>query len=83
MFSISFFLFVAFIVVVGFLAVTWKSRNKVPLDSDVADDRNAKRSTRSNGAFNEPSTNDFRGGVLPAENKLSENDYDEQNDVTK
>jgi hypothetical protein len=83
MFSIGLFLFVAFIMVVGFLAVTWKKRNRIPLDTDVVDDRHGEPITRSNGAFNEPSTNDIKGGVLPADNKFSQNDYDEQNEVTK
>ena len=83
MFSITFFLFVAVIAVVGFIAARSRKKNKIPLDSDVVKERGQERSSRSNSAFNEPSTNQVRGGVLPTDNKLSQSDFDEANEVTK
>ncbi|MGZ3922415.1 MAG: hypothetical protein ACXVBJ_01520 [Flavisolibacter sp.] len=78
MFSMIFFLFVAVVAVFGFLAVTWKKKNKVPLDTDVVD---TDRTSRPGGAFNERSTNQIKGGMVPTENKLSHKDFDEGNEV--
>jgi len=80
MVSITFFVFVALILVAGFLAATWRRKNKVPLDTDVMDERNTERLSRSNSAFKEPSTSDIKGGVVPTDNKLSQKDFDDEND---
>ena len=83
MFSMIFFIFVALVLVFGFFAVTWRRKNRVPLDPDATDEKNAKRMSRSSSAFNEPSTGDIKGGVVPADNKLSQHDFDDENEVIK
>jgi hypothetical protein len=83
MFSIIFFVFVAVILVAGFLAVTWRKKNRIPLDTDVSGERNVERLSRSNSAFNEPSTGDIKGGIVPTDNKLSQNDFNDEDEVIK
>ena len=81
MVSMTFFIFVAVILIVGFFASTWRRKNRVPLDPDATDERNTERFTRPNNAFNEPSANDIKGGVVPTGNKLSQNDFDDSSGV--
>lgn len=76
-----FFIFVALILIVGFFASTWRRKNRVPLDPDATNERNTERFTRPNNAFNEPSANDIKGGVVPTDNKLSQNDFDDNGRV--
>ena len=84
MFSIIFFVFVALILVAGFFAVTWRKRNRVPLEDDKSEEGyNREPVQRSSSAFNEPSTGDIKGGILPADNKLSQNDFDDANELPK
>lgn len=77
MVSMTFFVFVVLILVAGFFAATWRKKNKIPLDTDV---RTGERPSRSNSAFNEASTGDIKGGMVPTDNKLSQKDFDEEND---
>ena len=79
-----FFVFVAFILVAGFLAITWRKRNRNK--SSKANDEPVEKYTTgqlSHSAFNEPSADDIKGGVIPADNKLSQNDFDDETEVTK
>jgi len=80
MVSITFFVFVVLILVAGFIAATWRRKNKVPLDTDVRVERKTEGLSRSNSAFNEPSTGDIKGGIVPTDNKLSQKDFDDEND---
>lgn len=81
MVSMTFFIFVAVILIVGFFASTWRRKNRVPLDPDATDEGNTERFTRPNNAFNEPSANDIKGGVVPTDNKLSQKDFDDSSGV--
>ena len=83
MVSITFFVFVALILVAGFFAATWRRKNKVPLDPDSSNERSMEGLSRSGSAFSEPSTNDSKGGVVPANNELSQNDFDDEKEVVK
>jgi len=83
MVSITFFVFVALILVAGFFAATWRRKNRVPLDPDGRVERDTERLSRSNSAFNEPSTGDIKGGIIPTDNKLSQNDFDEEDEAIK
>jgi hypothetical protein len=82
MVSITFFVFVALILVVGFFATTWRRKHRVPLDPDGRAKENTERLSRSNSAFRE-STGDIKGGILPTENKLSQNDLNEEEEPLK
>jgi hypothetical protein len=84
MFSIIFFALVAVILVAGFFAVTWRKKHKVPLEGNESTERYSRESVQqSNSAFNEPSTGDIKGGMVPTDNKLSQNDFDEENEPLK
>ena len=82
MVSITFFVFVALILVAGFLAATWRRKHRVPLDPDGTVERNSERLSRPGSAFNE-SRGDLKGGILPADNKLSQNDFNEEEESIK
>jgi hypothetical protein len=82
MVSITFFVFVALILIIGFFAATWRRKHKVPLDPDGTIERNSERLSRPGSAFNE-SRGDVKGGILPAENKLSQNDFNEEDEPVK
>lgn len=81
MVSIIFFVFVVLILVAGFFAATWRKKNRIPLDTDIRDGRNTERLSLTNSAFNEPSTGDIKGGIVPTDNKLSQKDFDDENDT--
>jgi hypothetical protein len=81
MVSITFFVFVGLIIVVGFFAATWRKKNRVPLDPDGEVERN-NRTRISRSDFNE-SSGEIRGGILPADNKMSQNDLDESEEPLK
>ena len=83
MVSITFFVFVALILVAGFFAATWRRKNKVPLDPDSNNERSTEGLSRSGSVFREPSTNDGKGRVVPANNELSENDFGDEKEVVK
>lgn len=71
MVSITFFVFVALVLIAGFLAATWRRKNKVPLDPD-ASGRNNEPSLHSNTPFDErPGTMEEK--MVPTDNKLSRN----------
>lgn len=80
MFSMIFFIFVAVVAIAGFVAVTWRKKNRVPLENDESAERYNRETTRSKSAFNEPSTGDIKGGIIPTDNKLSQKDFDEDSD---
>jgi len=82
MFSMIFFVFVALILVAGLFAVRWRQKNR---SIKINDEKPESMGTvqRSSSAFNEPSTGDIKGGILPADNKLSQNDFDDENEVIK
>lgn len=86
MFSMIFFIFVALVVIFGFLAVRWRRNNR--RRNTYISDKNALnkeevRESRIRGTFNETPTGDIKGGVLPADNKLSQNDFNEEDEVIK
>ena len=81
MVSITFFIFVALVIVVGFFAATWRRKNRVPLDPDGTVEGNS-RLREPDRPFTEP-RGDIKGGILPADNPLSENRLDEQDEPTK
>jgi hypothetical protein len=84
MFSIILFIFVGIVLVGGFIAVTWRRKNKVPLENDESAQTNKRDSSRpSNSAFNEPSISNMKGQIMPTDNKLSQNDFDDESEVTK
>jgi hypothetical protein len=78
MFSLIFFAFVALIVAMGYFAVTWRRKHRIPLDSDVTQGRDTERVSASGSAFNEPSTRNLKGGIVPTENKLSQTDFTDE-----
>ena len=82
MFSLIFFVLVAVILVAGFFAATWRRKNKVPLDPDGKVERNSERLSPQGSAFN-GSKGDIKGGILPADNKLSQNDFNDKDDPIK
>jgi len=81
MFSMIFFVFIAVILVAGFFAITWRKKNRVPLENDQSAKRPNRETSRSKSAFNEPSTGNIKGGIIPTDNKLSQKDFDDDNDV--
>jgi hypothetical protein len=84
MFSIILFIFVGLVLVAGFFAVTWRRRNKVPLDNDEsAPGRERRPSKPSNSAFKEYPVDNLKGRIVPTDNKLSQNDFDDDNEMIK
>ncbi|HEY6956703.1 MAG TPA: hypothetical protein VI385_15740 [Flavisolibacter sp.] len=81
MISITFFVFVGLIIVVGFFAATWRKKNRVPLDPDGEVERDNGTSI-SRSHFSE-SRDKITGGILPADNKMSQNDLDESEEPMK
>lgn len=73
MFSILLFLFVGVVLVIGLVGLIWRKRNRVPLEGDESTER-----VRRTGAFKETSTKDIKGGIIPADNKLSQPDFSDQ-----
>jgi hypothetical protein len=82
MVSITFFIFVAVIVAAGFLAAAWRRKNKVPLDPDGEVERSSEELSHSGSAFNE-SKGDINGSIVRAKNKLSQNDFNEEDEAMK
>jgi hypothetical protein len=82
MVSITFFAFVGLILVIGFFAVVWRRKHRVPLDPDGTIERDNERLSHSGSAFNE-SKGDIKGGIFPADNKLSKNDFNEEDEPVK
>ena len=60
MFSMIFFVFIAVILVAGFFAITWRKKNRVPLENDQSAKRPNRETSRSKSAFNEPSTGNIK-----------------------
>jgi len=84
MFSIIFFIFVAIVFVIAFFALTWRKKNKVPLENDEPAERYPDGSfQRSSSAFSEPSTDNIKGGIVPTDSKPSQSGFDDENDVIK
>lgn len=84
MFSIILFIFVGIVLVAGFIAVTWRRKNKVPLENDEPARENKRVTLRpSNSAFNEPSISDMKGQIVPTDNKLSKKDFDDESGEVK
>ena len=81
MVSITFFVFVGLIIVVGFFAATWRKKNRVPLDPDGEVEQD-NRTPISRSSFNESSA-EIKGGILPADNKMTQNDLDESEEPMK
>lgn len=82
MVSITFFVFVGLILLIGFFAAIWRRKNRVPLDPDGITERQDERLLRSGSAFNE-SNGDVKGGIIPADSKLSQNDFNEEDEPMK
>lgn len=81
MVSITFFVFVGLIIVVGFFAATWRKKNRVPLDPDGEVERE-NETPISRSHFSE-SRDKITGAILPADNKMSQNDLDESEEPMK
>ena len=80
MVSITFFVFVALILVVGFFAATWRRKNRVPLDPDGQPERNVRTPDPNDRPIE--SKGNIKGGILPADNRLSQ-DHVEDNEPLK
>lgn len=84
MFSLIFFIFVAVILVTGYLAVTWKKKHRVPLENEEpAESYHRESQQRTGSAFNEPPIGEIKGGMVPTENKLGDRDIDAENEGIK
>ena len=90
MFSLILFGIVAFILLVGFIVVTIRRKNKrgIRRDSDesaidIGRSGITHPAQRSKSAFNETPTSDIKGGILPADSKLPQNDFSDEDQITK
>lgn len=75
MFSMIFFGFVFFILIAGIVTILFRRRKKAPLEENNTTER-ISNMPRSSG-FNEPSPDHRHGMAVPADNKLSQQDYND------
>lgn len=79
MFSIIFFVFVAFILVAGFLVVTGRNKRRKSTDNNPSDTTTPESARRSMSGFNETRNDDIRNRVVPTQMPLNDlNDFNSE-----